>query len=59
MKIYPEILMTCDKPSVFRKENVRRLCIEDKEEIFLYGQGLDNIILQLLSENKLLHMDCF
>ena len=27
MKIYPEILMTCDKPSVFRKENLRRLCI--------------------------------
>jgi hypothetical protein len=45
MKIYPEILMTCDKPSVFRKENLRRLCIEDKEEIFLYGQGLGNIIL--------------
>ncbi|MQL55302.1 GNAT family N-acetyltransferase [Acidianus ambivalens] len=53
MKIYPEILMTCDKPSVFRRENVRRLGIEDKEEIFaLYGQGLGNVILQLLSENK-------
>lgn len=53
MKIYPEILMTCDKPNVFRKENVRRLGIEDKEEILaLYGQGLGDVLLQLLRDNK-------
>ncbi|BBG23774.1 GNAT family N-acetyltransferase [Sulfuracidifex tepidarius] len=52
-KIYPEILMTCNKPNVFRNENVRRLSIEDKEEILtLYEQGLGSVLLQLLSENK-------
>ena len=53
VKIYPEILMVCDKPNVFRNEDVRKLSVEDKEEILnLYGKERGNVLLQLLSEGK-------
>ncbi|QIW22788.1 GNAT family N-acetyltransferase [Sulfolobus sp. S-194] len=53
MKIYPEIIMICKSPSVFRREDVRRLTAEDSDKIIeLYGKDRGGLIVQMLRDNK-------
>ncbi|MBB5254302.1 GNAT family N-acetyltransferase [Sulfurisphaera ohwakuensis] len=53
MKIYPEILMICKSPKVFRREDVRRLTVKDSDKIIeLYGKDRGGFVVQMLRDNK-------
>ncbi|BFI75852.1 GNAT family N-acetyltransferase [Sulfurisphaera ohwakuensis] len=53
MTIYPELLMICKSPNVFRREDVRRLTVEDSDRIIeFYGKDRGNSIVQMLRDNK-------
>ena len=59
-KIYPELLIVCRSPIVFKREDVRELNMKDSNEILkIYGKERGNTLLQMIKKNELLHTDCF
>jgi len=53
IKVYPELLMVCNSPKVFNIGNVRKLSIDDKNDILnLYGEDRGKVLLNMLSEGK-------
>jgi len=59
-KIYPELLMVCRSPIVFKREDVRELNMKDSNEILkIYGKERGNTLLQMIKKTELLHTDCF
>lgn len=53
MKIYPELLMICKSPNIFKRQGVRRLTVKDSDQIAeLYGKDREVLILQMLREGK-------
>ncbi|MGC9209331.1 MAG: hypothetical protein ACP5GH_05775 [Nitrososphaeria archaeon] len=53
MKIYPEILMTCQTPNVFENDKVRQLTINDvKQVIDIYGEDRGESLAEMLREKR-------
>ena len=53
VKIYPELLMVCKSPIVFRREGIRILTVKDSDKILkLYGKDRGDIIMLMIRENK-------
>ncbi|WP_236751917.1 GNAT family N-acetyltransferase [Acidianus sp. HS-5] len=53
MKIYPELIMICKTPNIFRREGVRKLTVEDSDQIVeLYEKDRGSFVTQMLREGK-------
>jgi len=52
-KIYPELLMVCKSPTVFGREGVRRLTVNDADKILkFYGKERGNTLIQMMRESR-------